>query len=71
MQKRNEIVFGDIDGVYVIADDIIVAAKNKKKHDAIMLSLLKRAKQKSVCFNRDNIQCHPQLMYPLYRAYSE
>ena len=30
MQKRNEIVFGDIDGVYVIADDIIVAAKIKK-----------------------------------------
>ena len=41
MQKRNEIVFGDIDGVYVIANDIIVAAKNKKKHNAIMLLLLK------------------------------
>ena len=30
MQKRNETVFGDIDGVYVIADDIIVAAKNER-----------------------------------------
>ena len=56
MQKCNEIAFGDIDGVYVIADDKIVAAKNKKEHDAIMLSLLKRAKQKSVCFNRDKIK---------------
>ena len=36
MQKRNATVFGDIDGRYVIADDIIVAAKNKKEHDAIV-----------------------------------
>ena len=55
MQKRNETVFGDIDGVYVIADDIIVAAKNEKELDAIMLSFLKRAKEKGVCFNRDKI----------------
>ena len=56
MQKHNETVFGDIDGMYVIADDIIVAAKNEKEHDAIMLLLLKRAKEKGVCFNRDKIQ---------------
>ena len=30
MRKHNETVFGDIDGVYVIADDIIVAAKKEK-----------------------------------------
>ena len=56
MQKRNEIVFGDIDDVYMIADDIIVAARNEKEHDAIMLSLLNRAKENGVCFNRDKIQ---------------
>ena len=56
MQKRNETVLGDIDGVYVIADDITVAAKNEKEHDAIMFSLLKRAKEKGVCFNRDKMQ---------------
>ena len=48
MQKRNETVFGDIDGVYVIADDIIAAAINEKELDAIMLSFLKRAKEKGV-----------------------
>ena len=42
--------------MYVIADDIIVAAKNEKEQDAIMLSLLKRAKKKGVCFNRDKVQ---------------
>ena len=33
MQKRNETVFGDIEDVYVIADDIIVATKNEKEHE--------------------------------------
>ena len=56
MPKRNEAVIGDIDGVYVIADDIIVTAKNEKEHDTIMLSLLNSAKEKGVCFNRDKIQ---------------
>ena len=55
-QKRNDADFGDIDGVHVIADDIIVAAKNEKEHDAIMFLLLNRAKEKGVCFNRDKIQ---------------
>ena len=56
MQKRNETVFGDIDGVYVIAGDIIVVAENEKEHDPIMLSLLNRAKEKGVCFYRHKIQ---------------
>ena len=47
MQKRNETVFGDIDGVYVIAGDIIVAAKNEKEHDAIVLSLLNRSRRRA------------------------
>ena len=54
-QKRNEIIFGNIKGVYVIADDIVVAAKNEKEHGAIILSLLNRAK-KGVCFYRDKIK---------------
>ena len=35
MQKRNETVFGDIEEVYVIADDIIVATKNEKEHEKL------------------------------------
>ena len=54
-QKRNKTIFGDIDGVYVIADDIIVAAKNEKEHDTIMISLLNKVKEKGVSFNRDKI----------------
>ena len=56
VEKRNKIVFSGIEGVYVIADDMIVAAKNEKEHDTIMLSLPNRAKEKVICFNRDMIQ---------------
>ena len=41
-QKKNEALFGDIDGVEVIYDDIIVAAENEEQHDKIMTKLLQR-----------------------------
>ncbi len=34
LQKRNEETFGDIKGVHVIADDIIICARNNEEHDA-------------------------------------
>ena len=49
-QKKNEALFGDIDGVEVIFDDIIVAAKDEKEHDETMLKLLERARQANVKF---------------------
>ena len=36
MQKRNEETFGDIQGVHVIADDLIIAAKDDQEHDNIL-----------------------------------
>ena len=56
MQKRNESTFGDIKGVHIIADDIIIAAEDEKEHDAIMLALLSRARESGVRFNREKIQ---------------
>ena len=35
-QKKNEAIFGDIEGVEVIFDDIIIAAKDDHEHDEIM-----------------------------------
>ena len=46
-QKKNEALLGDIDGVEVIFDDIIVAAQDKQEHDEIMKKLLERAKVKT------------------------
>ncbi len=55
-QKKNEALFGDIDGVEVIFDDIIVAAQDEKEHDEIMAKLLERAKAENVKFNPEKLQ---------------
>ena len=39
-QKKNESIFGDIDSVEVIFDNIIVAAGDEQEHDQIMVKLL-------------------------------
>ena len=56
MQKRNEDTFGDIHGVHIIADDLIIAAPNEKEHDRILRSVLQRARDRGVKFNKDKIQ---------------
>ena len=55
-QKKNEAIFGDIDGVEVIFDDIIIAAKDKHKHDEIMRKLFQRAREANVKFNPAKLQ---------------
>ena len=55
-QKKNEALFGDIDGVEVIFDDIIVAAQDEQEHDEIIKKLLDRAKAKNVKFNPNKLQ---------------
>ena len=47
MQKRNEEAFADIHVVNVIADDLIIVARNESEHDAIM----HRARRENVLFN--------------------
>ena len=56
MQKRNEEAFSDIQGVNVIADDLIIAAINEIEHDAIMHRVLQRARRENVVFNAGKIQ---------------
>ena len=56
MQKRNEDTFGDIHGVHIIADDLIIVARNEKEHDRILGSVLQRARDRGVKFNKDKIQ---------------
>ena len=55
-QKKNEAIFGDIDGVEVIFDDIIVASKDDHEHDEIMRKLLQRARDANVKFNPAKLQ---------------
>ena len=56
MQKGNEETFGDISGVHVIADDLIIAAATEQEHDAILCKVLDRARDKGLRFNYEKIQ---------------
>ena len=55
MQKRNEETFGNINGVHVIADDLIIAAADDQEHDSILHRVLIRARDKGIKFNSDKI----------------
>ena len=55
-QKKNEALFGDIDGVEIIFDDIIVAAESEVEHGTIMRKLLQRAREANVKFNEAKLQ---------------
>ena len=64
MQKRNYEAFGDIKGVHVIADDLIIAAVSDQEHDAILRQVMTQARQKNVKFNAAKIQYKvPEVLY--------
>ena len=50
LQKRTYKAFGDIEGVHVIADDMIIAAATEEEHDQILLKVLKRAREQNIKF---------------------
>ena len=52
--KRNENTFGGLHGVHIAADDLIIAARNEKQHDRILLPVLQRARDR-VRFNKNKI----------------
>ena len=51
LQRKTHQVFGDISGVHIIADDMLIAAENKAEHDQIMRRVLERGIQKNIKFN--------------------
>ena len=55
-QQRNCETFGDIAGVHIIADDMIIAATTETEHDEILQKVMTRAKKANVKFNKDKIQ---------------
>lgn len=56
MQKQNKRTFADIDGVHVIAEDIIIAASFEEVHDAILKHELDHACAKNIIFNKAKLQ---------------
>ena len=63
-QKRTSELFGDIPGVFVVFDDIIVAACDDDEQDVILRKLLQPARRHNVRFNRNKLQLRvPQVRY--------
>jgi hypothetical protein len=55
-QKKNTQIFGDIPGVFIIVDDMIIASETEEEHDKILAEVMDRARKNNVKFNRDKIQ---------------
>ena len=56
IQKRNEDKLDDLHGVHIIADALIIAARDEKEHDRILRLVLQQAHDRGVKFNKDKIQ---------------
>ena len=55
-QKKNESAFEGIEGLHIMADDIIIAATTVDEHDAILRKVLERARERNVKLNWDKLQ---------------
>lgn len=63
-QKRNQKLLGDIEGVEVYFDDIIITGYDKASHDKVMYKVLERAKSLNIKFNPDKFQFRvPEVKY--------
>ena len=56
LQKRAYDNFADIEGVHVLADDMLIAAENEEDHDRIFRNVMARAEERGVKFNEKKLQ---------------
>ncbi|XP_062407384.1 uncharacterized protein K02A2.6-like [Sardina pilchardus] len=55
-QQKNCETFEHIDGVHIIADDMIIAAASEEEHDAILRKVMEVAQAANIKFNKEKIQ---------------
>ncbi|GBL82295.1 Transposon Ty3-I Gag-Pol polyprotein [Araneus ventricosus] len=55
-QKKNQKLFGDIEGVEIYFYDLIITGKNKEERDKILLEVLDRAKENNIKFKPNKFQ---------------
>lgn len=55
-QKYSEKTFGDIPGVVIYCDDLLICANNEQEHDEILTQVFERAKKCNVKFNKRKFQ---------------
>lgn len=55
-QRYSETAFGDIPGVIVYCDDLLICGDTEEEHDAILNKVFERAKEHNVRFNKNKFQ---------------
>ena len=55
-QKRNDQLFGDIEGVHVVFDDLIISGSDEIEHDGVLKQGLDHARANNVRFNPKKFQ---------------
>ena len=64
LQKKTYTTYGDIDGVFVISDDMLIAGTDDADHDRIIRAVLDRAREYGNRFNPKKVQYKlPQVHY--------
>ncbi|XP_052126610.1 uncharacterized protein K02A2.6-like [Frankliniella occidentalis] len=70
-QKAACDIFGEIDGVLIYFDDILIAANSEEEHDAIFQKVIERARQYNVHFNPTKLQYKLNSVKFLGHVYSQ
>jgi len=55
-QKRMTKYFGDIEGIQIYFDDVLICANSRDEHDQIMMKVLDRARRLNIKFNPKKVQ---------------
>jgi hypothetical protein len=55
-QRLNNKYFGDINGLFIYIDDLLIYASDEKTHDAILNQVVDRARKINVKFNSEKFQ---------------
>lgn len=55
-QRYSETAFGDIPGVIVYCDDLLICGDTEEEHDAVLEKVFERAKKHNVRFNKNKFQ---------------
>ena len=71
LQKKTYQAYSDIDGVYIIANDMLIAGEDDAEHDQIIHKVLDRAFKLGNCFNKNKIQFKHSVVLYMGRVVSQ
>ena len=70
-QYLNEKNFGDIPGVIIYFDDLLIAGSSSEEHDSIVQKVITRARERGIKFNKNKIQFRKEQVKYLGHVFSK